>query len=542
MMIDTFTIDGVTLEAAGVSSFTIDLVNQGEDVCRLRLVDVGTPRRTWSEGQRVQINRDGWPFFTGWVSQGVGAETQGDTGLDVVLSGPWWWLKRIVFGRRGTYFGVPYEETTVNLFITPEGRSFQSVASLMQEVCNWAASMSGGAFRVGTINPGEPPGTPPPQWVTGEYCDAVVKKVAAWAPEAVMWVDYKRGVPILNWTRPGSRVGTHSFSRGTAPLTAASASRDDSLAPAGIVIRYDAEQGDYQPVAFPALVDSYPPGMNASTPGAAVITLQSSDYVGIKWAQKMWAMTRAFLWSASVTTAEQILDIVPGDMVSVSGRPEWAGNSSIIQRVNFDSARRAYSITAGPPSQLGITDLNDLFWYLKLKQGSQTPLDAALSLTPWQPYLHEMKTSPYGIVVRIAPGFVNDGTTSVSPTWEGLPLNADEPPFVRFRTGFSEQYYLKVEWLPDRQEFTGYDSLGNYKTVYRVKSTGTIVSATIETRREDNVAPLVGIETGRVTRNGLFWFPLAVVEEVNGELRVTQNRSTDVSILFIPPNNVYLLQ
>lgn len=126
----------------------------------------------------------------------------------------------------------------------------------------------------------------------------------------------------------------------------------------------------------------------------------------------------------------------------------------------------------------------------------------------------------------------------MSPTWQGSALTSE--PFERFRSGYSRRFFLKVVWRPDVLEFTGIDELDSVIQGYRPTSTGEIVSAEIVDGRSDNEAPSVGLLNG-VVFDGTFYFPIADADEVDGELRVVQHRSTSLQCLFVPPNYLYLL-
>lgn len=525
-----FLINGVSLEALGVESIVLDAPNMGEETVSLKIVDRDHSSVVWLRKQKAAITCDGRPFFTGWISRVDAAKAPNDRGCDVTVSGPWWWLTQIIFGQEvgGTVL------TSISLFVDRNGEA-QDVRLAMREALDYARVQSGGAFAIGTIEPENNIKTPQPEYIEALYCDAVVKKVSAWCPSSCLWVDHTQTVPVINWTAPGARK-THTLASGTPPFTAATLTPESTIAPEAVIVRYDPTHASDAKSVTPYLEDRWPEDASVKTPGAAVITLGISDVMGPRLARQLYESARVFLWSGTASLERALIDVRPGDQCIISGRPEWSGCRALVQRVKIDLARLATTLTFGPPSHLGAQDLLDLFWWIRT--GGKEGTTGDVSHQPFEVF----KTTRNGItVVQIAPGYLNTGDESVSPTWNGVKLDAKAPNYEVFTATYFRQFYLFIEWKPDVGEFSGTDNAGQEVTGYRAIGSGTARKCEVRTYRNDNIAPVVNVTTGAVARNGEFYFPLATARAVDGSLDVTQNRSSDVDLIFVPPNNLWLV-
>jgi hypothetical protein len=531
----TWTIDNVSLESAGVIALNFSFVNQSADVCTLTLVDRGAALRSWARKTKVTIHRNGELYFIGWVADKGSRESAGDGGLEVTLKGPWFWLEETPFGRL-----LPADEgggisCAVQLFLQ-RGQTI-GLREQMIEALSWAQAASGGAFSIGQISPSDAPDRPPPEWVQAARCDDVVRRVAAWAPDSILWCSY--GIqPAIHWTAPGARA-THVFTKGSAPLMSAQIYEDAAMAPTAVIIQYLRGQDTYRGASMVAEQDAFPQGSDVRTAGAAVFALEVSDNRGESWAQKLFLMAKRYLWSGQITLGNTLMEIRPGDLVRVSGRPDWVGCEALVQTVQVTPDNDGMVCSLGAPRHLGLDDLREMLWWMR-SGGTREVVEPTLQLHPWQVYLTTTEETIGPRQVRIAPGVVDFGGTPVRAKWQGRFLDNAEPPFERFENGFSKQYYLRVSFLPDVEKFSGTDTLGNTVETARPVSTGAVLSAEVLDALGTSSAPVVNIRTGRASE-GVFWFPLATVSETEGELRVVQHQDKNLTTLFNPPSRLFLL-
>ena len=457
--------------------------------------------------------------------------------MEIVLKGPWKWLEEIVFGRVvNRAFAAPSVATTARLFYV--GGQRLGIVGQVWEVLEWAKVASGGAFSVGRIEPGEVPDLPPPDWVESQSCADVFRRVAEWAPAAVLWVEYGE-VPTIHWTTPGARA-RHVFSKGETPLVSAHLVSDSDLAPTAVVIQYNGQKREGDGVALTLFVDAFPAGSTAATPGAVVFALDENEYKGKPWAEMLYKMGKQWRWQGEARLENTQITIRPGDVVTLQGRAEWEGSEAVVQVVTVSAADDSVGISMGAPGHLGLDDLRELLWRLK-RVPARTEQEPVLSLHSWQVYTEfDALSVPFQKVVKIAPGNVSFGAAATGGRWKGVALNAAKPPSEKLESGYKRDFVLKVRWLPDVAVFSGVDVLYNPVQSYRALSTGKVLSVEVQNGAGTNRAPFVNAKSGRVS-DGEFFFPLATVEEIDGELRVTQHRNRDVSAFFTPPHYLYLI-
>jgi len=530
-------IDGVSLEDSGVSELSFSFANQASDQATLTLVDRGAPLRKWAIKTRVEIHRGSELFFVGWITDSGTRESQSDGGVQVVIKGPWWWLGEVTFAHV-----IPMAQgggitTSVRLF--KKGLFLIGLIDQIREILEWAKLKSGGAFNIGLLAPSEAPQMLPPEWVTGANCEDLIRKMAAWAPDSVFWWEYGP-IPTLNWTAPGARK-THSFSKGHAPLKSADLYEDSDLAPAGVIIQYMQAKDEATGLAKVHIEDRAPDSAEAGQPGVAVFTLDKSEKRDASWAAKLFAMSRRFFWSGQITLENTQADIRPGDLVRVTGRPEWEGCEAMVQTVQIQPDNDGITMSLGPPAHLGLEDLRDLLWWMRDGASQTQQEEPVLSLHPFQVYAEQDElSSPFKLNIKVAPGFVNFGQTATMPVWNKRRLDAENPTDEPLKPGLRKTYFLKLTWIPDGAQFDALDAAGNQVALWRVVSTGKVESAEIVTTQQEQVAPEVNSRTGALMQEGIFFFPIATVEELDGKLRVTPHRNTDLNAFFIPPNYLYL--
>lgn len=533
----SWTIDGQSLEAMGVQTLRFSDANQDHATAEITLVDRGEARRTWARWQKVEIRKDGEVFFVGWVDSADSAESSGDSGKQIVIKGPWMWLEETTFSRRFELATGGSFATSVKLF--RKGGQRLTVIEQILEVLNCAVLASGGQFSIGQISPGQVPDLPPEEWVSAQSCADVFRRVAGWAPSACVWIE--QGItPTLNWTQPGARR-THFFTKGSRPLVSASVSAESAMAPTAVIIQYNAPQNEYEGVSFPVRQDVFPPNSEAGTPGAAVFVLGAEEDRRQSWAQQLFYLARQWLWSGDVELVLPAEKVLPGDLVRLAGRSEWQGCEAVVQTVNVDTQADRWTVTLGPPSHLGLSDLRDLLWWMKRGQ-SQAVDEPILNLHPWQVYeAFNSLSLPFRKDVKMGAAVVNFGAGEIIPTWKRRPLG-DEDTSEPLTKGYTRDFVLEIEWRPDVAKFVTYDLEGNEFENWRAVSTGRIVSATIGHVLRDNIAPVVWEKTGSVMVHGRFYFLIAQASEQDGELKVTQHRQTGLQTFFVPPNYLYMIE
>mgnify|MGYP000902611693 CR=1 FL=1 len=532
-------INGYTIESLGIADISFNWSNGAVGTATLRTVDSGSPLALWAQDAPCTIYKDGAVFFYGWVAETEPASLRRDEGVTVKLENAMRWLQRTIFTRSFIDFYKVKTSTGGSLFIDALGKPV-GIVQQMREILTCAVNQSGGKLNF-SLNPTISDLQPPPEWVGAETCLEAVRKVMRWAPENVLYCDDSRGLRTVRWEAPG-RSRSLYVTRGYDPVTDISASPTSAMSCAGVVIRFEAGHGATSYVADWVGEFAYPANVLPTTPGVLLITLPLDKYttMAATWARQVYDAIKTFAWQGQMMSDGDYMGAMPGDLLYLTGRPEWLGSKCLIQQVSFSAATQTQTVNFGPAKHLGVNDLADAFWFGR--SGGGTTDQTETTRGSFECYTDNLAL--YGLVLRIAPGTISDAKTEIVPKWiagnNPGPLDASHFPFDRLnRTNMEITYYLHVLWLPDVELFTGTDALGAQVKTYLPLSTGTFQLAEILNYRADNRAPVVST-SGTVTA-GEFYFRLATVLKTGDAISITSHKTGDMKLNFVPPNNLYII-
>jgi len=533
-----WTINGVSFASLGILNASFSWVNSGVGTCTLRLVDDGAPVRAWPKDYRAEIKLDNEMIFIGWVHSTAPGSGRGDEGITVTLGNALRWFKNTLFSRDWVDYPNIQKVATGGALFEDANGNLISLTSQMGEVMRAAWTGSGGAMLL-ELPPCSTTLQPQPEYVSAITCLEAALKVGRWSPSDVLFCDDSGGFPVVKWAPPGTRA-SHSFTRGTQPLTDAQLSAVQDLAISAVVIRFEFGHSDKTYTANTDVEISYPAGCTARTPGALVVVLPTSQYTtaALDWAQQVYTAIRSFAYDGTLVTEGTFKRILPGDLVQLRGRPEWEDSTALVQSVDLDAATLRQTVQMGPPKHLGVTELADLYWYNNT--GGTAASKADTTHTSFEFYTETVAT--LGLCLIIAPGSVSDAKNEKVPIWNNGTRNGQldlQPqPAYKMPLKFSKAYYLKVRWRPDLLFFSGTDELGVEVSAYTPASTGEIVTVEIVNYRANNIAPYVPDRATRAV-DGTFYFKLATVSRDYDEIKITQHKSGDLKFHFVPPNNLF---
>lgn len=488
--------------------------------------------------EAVSIERDGIVWFRGHVSRLPEGANEVDEGASYTVSGPLWWLGRVMFGREYATFGGRMETSfSVGLFLSRQGRI--TLAAQVAEIFAWASRHAAGKFHFMPDASTITDLTPPPVMADDAMCDAVLRDALAWMPDAALRVDYAAEPPAMT-ILPLASCPAHDYSLGSPPLTSATVEPEHEGRVRGVHLRYNST-GDLAFVSPPGLTDVYPAGTEGSAPGVLSLSLSSEDFLpGLPLARSLYDSFSSLGWKGDARFAgREIESLGVGDRLAIDA---WPSAAVHVQTISFDVANGITSASCGSKAHLGARDLIALAKPLRnSRRASEESLPGPSH--PFAPYLVKRDGRYY---LRIAAGVVRDMNGDVTPYWNGVRLNAANPPEVHFTPGFRAELYLRVQFTPDVATFdfsyTDPEGVGVAATAKRFVSTGVINSTVIVNGRGANRLPVL-FDTGLVFP-GVYYFALCTPTNAErlrldrAELVANAVTTDSFGVVFHPPKTL----
>ena len=188
-----------SLEAAEIEAATLDFRSLSDDVLSFVIVPEDVTAATIPElAQEMTLYRDGVQFFHGNVT-GRPITLQSDKQVvQVVVSGPWWWMERINFTSTKTDGTGATAERISYVFGTTSGGSNlkTSIEAAIDRAITLGVPMQRGTVatffdvpRI-TLNQGN--------------CGQVLAELVRLVPDTMVWFDYSTSPATINVSRRGS--------------------------------------------------------------------------------------------------------------------------------------------------------------------------------------------------------------------------------------------------------------------------------------------------------------------------------------------------
>jgi hypothetical protein len=188
-----------SLEAAEIEAATLDFRSLSDDVLSFVIAPEDVTAATIPElAQEMTLYRDGVQFFHGNVTGRPITLQSGKQVVQVVVSGPWWWMERINFTSTKTDGTGATAERISYVFGTTSGGSNlkTSIEAAIDRAITLGVPMQRGTVatffdvpRI-TLNQGN--------------CGQVLSELVRLVPDTMVWFDYSTSPATINVSRRGS--------------------------------------------------------------------------------------------------------------------------------------------------------------------------------------------------------------------------------------------------------------------------------------------------------------------------------------------------
>ena len=186
-------------------------INAGETI----IPDVGQRVELWSASGLAR-------YFRGWVTQARAT----NYGVQVVVEGPWQWLRKIDVTSSLTSVATDTRPTIIF--------SEATVTANITALLNRAIALNA-PIAIGTI---ASTFTIPKLQLSMMTCADVLAELMRWVPDCVGWWDYNgSGTPTFNLSRRGGMSAT-TYTVGTAPLVDFDLTGRPDLVPARVEVKF----------------------------------------------------------------------------------------------------------------------------------------------------------------------------------------------------------------------------------------------------------------------------------------------------------------
>lgn len=411
----------------GISDATLRLINLGLDTLELKFGRTDMlASLPFDPDETLVLLRDGTICFRGRIT-GEKRGAYGSTeGITLVLSGPWWYLKKSTYGQTVRYpvdpFANPAPANPVGLqpgdfTLAQQITSFvvlgmdglgNSIHSdvMIQDALAFAIAI-GAPIAVGTVDAGI---YMPKDAQAALTCEDVILRSIRWTPDQSGWWDYSVNPPRINIrSRANRALLSLDIANGEIAQVEINPNRDKMVS--AVVIRY-IRQNDRINFTFttqeidkagPLAITDINIPLSTTNPvfghtagvGALVITINLAgsymapdhvDNTGIYYRVVNPEITpvglAAALYNAYKDPPYEGLIVLAGDDVPatvwlgrtirvLNGAPAWATAVMDVQQVTLDIFRGRTELTVGLPRQLGPADLVGLL--SKLSSNNPTP-------------------------------------------------------------------------------------------------------------------------------------------------------------------------
>ncbi len=261
-----------TAAALGIGQINRRRTSQAIDACTIRAdgraIDA-TP--LFAANSTVTVTQNGVPWFVGRVTTVPATGTAHAEGQVYELSGPWWYLEKLVCRQEWKFRGGTLTARLGRLIL---GQALDgtrlTTGQVITETLQYAIDC-GAPLQIGTV---EPALTPPLDEVKDVTCAEVIRKMLRWHPDCVCWFDYATApVPTFH-CRAGASLPAVTLTVGQPPLSAVRGitARADLVAPA-VIIHYEITSRVNTSTQTDVVTDAAPAGATGAEFGAAVLTV-----------------------------------------------------------------------------------------------------------------------------------------------------------------------------------------------------------------------------------------------------------------------------
>lgn len=331
---------------------------------------------TFADESEIILKRDGVPQFIGKVVYSSAEYALGAEVDRYLIQNAWYDLDRLVYQQQRCLWNGPFSATTTQLSSqvvlgqTTNGGRYVTTTAAMAAVVTFALTKSVpivAGLTIGGVDF-------PVEEVRDLTCGEVIRRLAAYTPDSVTWVDYSTGVQVLNFARRASLTPVTIDLISSGYLEAWEIRKRVDLVPKGV--RFDFIGGETMPSSgqvmtrittqqagtsdlpgsIVATIDLDSAGLNAQTPVPG--NLASSYYLALLSPQYEGSI---------VTRGRDILGNVRiGNSLNLTGgRAEWATMQAMVDVVTEDISTGATTVAFGPAEQLSSQDFIDQLMFAR---------------------------------------------------------------------------------------------------------------------------------------------------------------------------------
>ena len=261
-----------TAAALGVSQIGRRRTSQAIDTCTIRAdgraIDAAP---IFAANSTVTVARGGVGWFVGRVTTVPATGTASAEAQVYELSGPWWYLEKLVCRQEWKFRGGTLTARLGRLIL---GQALDgtrlTTGQVITETLQYAIDC-GAPLQIGTV---EPAFAAPLDEVKDVTCAEVIRKMLRWHPDCVCWFDYAAApVPTFH-CRARASLPAVTLTVGQPPLSAVwgITARPDLVAPA-VVIHYEITSRVNTSMQTDVVTDAAPAGATGGEFGAAVLTV-----------------------------------------------------------------------------------------------------------------------------------------------------------------------------------------------------------------------------------------------------------------------------
>lgn len=359
-----------SLAAWGITSINLTRRSYGADDLTfvIKRSDV-LAEPAFPDGSQITLNRDGVAYFIGSIVSSAatfGARVEQD---EYLARNAWHELERLVYQQlRCVYdesfaFAAPQPSSHVVLGMTGGGGRYVHTTAAMVEVINFA--LGSGA----TITPGPLVGGVdfPLEELRDVTCAEVLRRLGAYTPDSVMWVEYSTGVQVLSFGRRDTLSAVTIDALGETEIISAQIRARPDLKPVGV--RFDFVGAESNPDGYLVTrITSQSAGVPVG-PGALIATIQlagsrtdNQAAAPIGLAGEYFASLQATQYEGSLVLGGRDVEstITPGKVLNLTnGRAAWATMRAVVQTVTEDIQAGTRTVEFGPPERIPAQDFVD---------------------------------------------------------------------------------------------------------------------------------------------------------------------------------------
>lgn len=335
-----------------------------------------TAASLFAYGATLTLKKAGVIVFIGTVAE-VSSEATGRGEAETYTAyNGWWNLERIVYQQNrciedvvgDTFQGTKSTLLTSRVVLGQEDRGgrYTSTTAMMQAVLSYAF-LKGSGLIGGIVIGGVPF---PMEEARDITCAEAIRRLAAYTPDAVSWVAYTSGAPIIHIRRRSALTPVElDFAADPPVIVAINGLRPRSdLVPPGVRFVFVQSSQDDADARVKTTVTEQNSGL-PNLPGGIVATIDlmgegtdRPETVPIGAASAYYLALQTVQWEGRIVTGGQdVLGTVAiGNLLNIAnGKTAWATMAAMVQGTTEELATGLTTIEVGPPQRLGARDFVD---------------------------------------------------------------------------------------------------------------------------------------------------------------------------------------